>query len=329
MIVDVHTHVYPKVFIPRIAELSSRYEYRVKFNAEGLPTIYRNGVDYGPIVEPSFGPAGRIARLDAAGIDMQLLTIGFPGTDLLRAEDGVPLAREINDELADVCGRHPDRFAAMATIYMQEPEEAARELERAVRELGLKGLYTYANINGVPASDPRFRPVLAKAAELDVPVIFHPVAGARHDLLKGHHFGALIGFMFETTLHFATLIYQGIYEEFPGLKMVAPHLGGALPFLAERITWGYNYPDTEHKIPRNPREYYKLLYFDTTSFYAPALDCTYALAGADRMLMGSDYPFRIGDLERAVRSIREWGRPEEEKKRILGENAVRLFRLKG
>ncbi|MFQ5913161.1 MAG: amidohydrolase family protein [Nitrospinota bacterium] len=329
MIVDIHTHLYPKTFIPRLQEFSAKYEYEITFNREGLPIIYRNGMDYGPIVEPAFDPAERIPKLDEAGIDMQLLTIGFPAADLLRPEDGVPLAREINDELADICRRHPDRFSAMATAYMKEPEEAPKELERAVRELGLKGLFTFTNIDGIPASDRRFRPVLAKAAELDVPVIFHPMVGAKHELLKGHHFGALIGFMFEITLHYSTLIYQGIYEEFPNLKLVATHLGGALPFLAERISWGYNYPDTEHNIPKNPHEYYKLMYFDTTSFYTPALDCTHVLAGPDRMLLGSDFPFRIGDLGRAVRSIREWDRPENEKKRVLGENAARLFKLKG
>ena len=328
MIVDIHTHLYPEVFIPRLQELSSQYEYEITFNDDGLPTIYLNEMDYGPIVEPTFDPSDRIAKLDKAGIDMQLLTIGFPAADLLRPEDGVPFAREINDGLAEVCSRHPDRFAAMATAYMKEAEEAAEELERAVRELGLKGLYTFVNIDGIPASDRRFRPVLAKAAELDVPVIFHPVVGAKHEVLKGHHFGSLIGFMFEITLHYSKLIYQGIYEEFPNLKLVATHLGGALPFLAERISWGYNYPDTEHNIPKNPHEYYKLLYFDTTSFYEPALDCTYVLAGADHMLLGSDFPFRIGNLGRAVQSIRDWDRPDDEKKRILGENAVRLFKLK-
>ena len=329
MIVDVHTHVYPKVFISRLEALGSKYAYEVKYDGSNLPTIYLNGVDYGPIVEPSFDPVKRIEKMDEVGMDMQLLTIGFPGAALLDAEDGIALTREMNDELGQVCRRYPDRFAAMASVYMKEPEEAARELERCVRELGLKGLFARANIDGVPMSDRRFRPVLAKAAELDVPIIFHPVAGAQHDLLKGHHFGALIGFMFETTLLFATLIYQGIFEEFPNLKLIAPHLGGTLPFLAERISWGYNYPNTEHIIPKNPYEYYKLLYFDTTSFYPPALDCTYALAGADRMLMGSDYPFRIGDLDRAVRSIQDWDRPEAEKRKVLGENAVRLFNLKG
>lgn len=327
MIVDVHTHIFPKIYISRLKELSARYDFEVKYGDTDLPTIYWNGVDYGPIVEPAFDPAERIAMLDKAGIDMQLLTNGFPNGDLLGPEDGIALVRDLNDEMAEVCTKHPDRFAGMASVYMKEPEEAAKELERAVRELGLKGLFTFANIDGTPASDRRFRPVIAKAAELDVPIIYHPVVGAKHELLKNHHFGALIGFMFEITIHYANLIYQGIYEEFPNLKMIATHLGGALPFLAERISWGYNYPGTEHNIPKSPHEYYKLLYFDTTSFYPPALDCTHTLAGADNMLMGSDFPFRIGDLNRAVTSIRDWDRPEDERKKVLGDNAVRLFKL--
>lgn len=329
MIVDVHTHIYPKMYIPRLDELSSRHEFDIKYGESGLPTIYWNGIDYGPIMEPAFDPDERIQQMDKAGMDMQILTNGFPNGELLNPEDGIALCRDLNHEMAEVCVKKSDRFAGLASVYMQEPEEAANELERAVKDLGLKGLFTVANVAGTPASDNRFRPVIAKAAELDIPIIFHPTVGAKHPLLKDHHFGALIGFMFEITIHYSKLIYQGIFEEFPNLKMVATHLGGALPFLAERISWGYNYPDTEKNIQKNPYEYYGMLYYDTTSFYKPALDCTYALAGAKKMMLGSDFPFQIGNLERAVTSIKEWGRPEDETKQILGENAVKLFKLKG
>jgi aminocarboxymuconate-semialdehyde decarboxylase len=253
--------------------------------------------------------------------------MGNPSIDMLKPEDGVPLMRAINDTIAEMVQKCPDRLVGFAAMYLKDLDAAKEEMRRATQELGLKGFSTFTNIDGVYLSERRFRPFFAEAAALQKPVFIHPLNAGPNPVLERFHLAALIGFMFETTIVATTLVYDGLLEELPELKLVFNHLGGAVPFLADRLDRGYRFPEVQKTIPKRPLEYFRRLYWDTVSFYPPAVECAHAFAGPDRLMLGSDYPFLSGDLERAVSSIEQTSLSHEDKGKILGGTARSLLGL--
>ncbi|MBI2881928.1 MAG: amidohydrolase [Candidatus Tectomicrobia bacterium] len=327
MNIDFHTHVYPTAYLETLKRVEKRYGLKLEEDEQGRIRFYHRGFDFGPISATGTDPAPRLADMDRAKIDVQVLTMGNPSIDLLEPEDGVPLMGEINDAVADLAARRPDRFVGFAAMYLKDLDAALREMRRGKKELGLKGFSTFTNVDGVYLSDRRFRPFFAEAEALDLPVFIHPLNAAPNPVLERFHLAALVGFMFETTIVAATLVFDGLLEAHPRLKLVFNHLGGAVPFLADRLERGYRFPEVQKTIPKKPGEYFKRIYWDTVSFYPPAVECAHAFAGADRLLLGSDYPFLSGDLPRAVTSIEDTRLSKEDKEKILGGTARRLLGL--
>jgi len=325
--IDFHAHVYPQVYLETLKEVQGRYGLRLEEDEEGRIRFYHRGFDFGPISATGVDPAPRLADLDAANIDFQVLTMGNPSIDLFESEDGVPLMRAINDAIAEMVRMRPDRLAGFACIGLKDLDAAVEEMRRAARELELKGFSTFTNVDGVNLSDRRFRPFFAEAETLDLPVFIHPLNSAPDPALERFHLAALVGFMFETTLVATTLVFDGLLEEHPRLKLIFNHLGGSIPFLADRLERGYRFPEVRKTIPKPPKEYFKRLYWDTVSFYPPAVECAHAFAGADHMVLGSDYPFLSGDLSRAVSSIEATALSPEDKDKILGGTARGLLSL--
>lgn len=327
MNIDCHAHVYPAVYLETLKRVQARYGLRLEEDAEGRVRFHHRGFDYGPISATGTDPAGRLADMDGAGIDLQVLTLGNPSIDLLDPADGVPLMRAVNDAIAEMVRRRPDRFAGFAAMYLKDLDAAREEMRRAVRDLGLRGFSTFTNVDGTYLSERCFRPFFAEAEALGLPVFIHPLNAGPHPALERFHLAALVGFMFETTIVATTLVYDGLLEDHPRLKLIFNHLGGAVPFLADRLDRGFRFPDVRERIPKRPLEYFRLLYWDTVSFYAPAVECARAFAGPDRLMMGSDYPFLSGDLGRAVSSIEETSLSREDKDKILGGTARKLLGL--
>jgi len=159
-------------------------------------------------------------------------------------------------------------------------------------------------------------------------MFIHPMVPAHPEPFAEFVLVPLVGFCMDTTVSVAKMVFSGLFEKYPDLTLILPHLGGVLPFLFERIDAGYrNYAECQPNIKKLPSEYFKKFYYDTVSFYEPALMCTYRAVGADHMVMGSDYPHVIGDIGRSISSILELNISPEEKEKILGENGKRILNL--
>ncbi|VAW40960.1 2-amino-3-carboxymuconate-6-semialdehyde decarboxylase, partial [hydrothermal vent metagenome] len=225
-------------------------------------------------------------------------------------------------------GRYPTRFTALAALPLQDPVAAAAELERAVTQLSLPGGMIFTNINGQTMDEVRFLPVLEKAVELDVPLFMHPTIPTHIGSLGAYRLVALIGFTQETTIAASRMLFSGLFERLPQLKIVLSHLGGHIPYIAERLALGHRiYPECRTELSQSPLETLKRFYMDTIPYAPQATQYAIEFSGADKLLLGSDYPHQIGDLPGAVTTIQKMAISEADKAKILGENAVRLLRL--
>ena len=312
--VDVHAHC---AFPQAMALLGVPYPTAPN---PGLPPVLRVDEDQVP---------ARLAAMDAQGIDMEVLSVN----PLSYAAD-VDLARQVvhlqNDGLAEVVARHPDRFAALATVALQHPELAAQQLEHAVMKLGLKGALVGGSVAGEELADPKFHPFWAKAEALEALIFIHPqgVPEAARRLRGSGGLGNVIGNPLETTIALSHLIFEGTLDCFPGLKILAAHGGGYLPSYAARSDAGVRtFPDT-YRVPlkKAPTAYLRDLYYDALVFTPEALRHLAAEVGADRIMLGTDFPYPWTD--RAVEHILETdGLSDADKLSMLGGLAERLFAL--
>jgi len=251
-----------------------------------------------------------------------------PGTHVETSQRAVALARLVNDAFATITEKRPRRFAALATLPLNEPEASVIELERAYQQLGLKGAMLFSNVNGIPLSDKRFWPLYEKAEELGAILFIHPTNPASVEGMRDFWLTPLVGFTFDTTLAAAGLVFSGVVERFPRLNWVLAHLGGAIPYIAERLDRGFHaFRECRANIRKPPSEYLKHFYYDTVNFDARALQLAIQFAGASHLLAGSDYPHQIGSLRFMLDSIRGLAISEEDRAGIFGQNAARLLRL--
>ncbi|RMF87883.1 MAG: amidohydrolase [Nitrospinota bacterium] len=326
MKIDFHNHFFPPEYLTALADGNTRVI--VKQDDQGNPLLFYAG-DYNILVPGHRDIEYRLRELDRCGVDMQVLSMTTPGVHIEEPGRGVELARIVNDAFARIMQRYPDRFVALAALPLQDPAASVKELERAVQELGLRGATLFTNINGQPLKMPDFWPLYEKAAELDVPLFFHPTSPVGVEAMEDFRLTALVGFPLDTTLAVARLVFQGVLEKLPSLKLVISHLGGAIPYLAERIDRGYEaYTECREHISAPPSHYFSHLYLDTVAFHPNSLLFALEFVGREQLLLGSDYPHQIGDLPRAVRVIEELSVPQETKEKILGQNAAALLGIK-
>lgn len=292
----------------------------------------------GPIVGPMLPllldlGAGRLARMDASGIDMQVLSLGSPGVQNFDRDTAVRLAALANDRLAAAVAAHPTRFAGLATFAPQDPAAAVRELERAVRGLGLKGALVNSHTAGEYLDAPKYRPIFEALQALDVPLYIHPrepgrtLGGPALDL-PGFTVGW--GFGVETGTHALRLISSGLFDEFPRLRIVLGHLGETLPFVLQRIDGRFRFERgmfPGKALKRAPGDYFRENFYVTTSgmnFAAP-LRATIEVLGIERVLFAIDDPFEDQDGE--VRAFDALPLTATERRKICDENVARVFRL--
>ncbi len=271
--------------------------------------------------------ATRLAAMDAQAIDMEVLSIN-PFWYAADVDQSRAIIATQNDALADLVGRHPDRFAALASVALQHPELAAEQLEHAVNRLGLKGALVGGSVEGAELSDQRFHPFWAKAEQLGVLIFLHPQGmNEAASRLKGS--GGLpnvIGNPLETTVALSHLIFEGTLDRFPGLKLCAAHGGGYLPSYAGRSDAGIlTFPHTYGvKLTKTPTAYLRDLYYDSLVFTAEGLRHLVAEVGADRVMLGTDYPYPW--TTRAVEHILETPElSDTDRAAILGGTAARLL----
>jgi len=325
LIIDFHNHFYPKAYID---ELNKGGGYAsVTKDERGRLLINYTG-DYNVVVGPHVVLDDRIKAMEKHGVDVQVLTLTTPGVERESPERGVKLARLTNDGFREIVEKHPERFTALATLPLQEPEAAVEELERAVSECGLRGAMLLSNVNGKPLDAEEFLPLYEKAVKLDVPLYIHPTSPINHGAMDDYRLVPILGFGVDTTLAVLRLVFSGVLKRLPRLKLVASHLGGVYPYLRGRIETGYNaYPECKGKITRPPSIYLKRVWMDSICYDDDVFMSAYAFVGAEKIVMGSDFPHQIGDLERSVDRISRLPIGDDEKKQILGGNAAKLLKL--
>ena len=282
---------------------------------------------------------GRIKDMDEAGIDIQVLSLSFPGVELFDAVDGTSIAKTVNNNLSEVVNRYPERFAGFATLAPQAPEEAANELERAVTELGLKGAMINGNIRGEFLDDKKYWIIFEMAQQLDVPIYIHPKIPPA-DMIKPYlaYPGlatAMSGFAAEASLHAMRLICSGVFDIYPGLKIILGHLGEALPFWLWRLDSRFQEEkasdpasaEAYKNLQKNPSQYFKDNFFVTTSgmFWEPVLTFTCSVLGIDKVLFAVDYPYE--SIKEAVEFIDSIPMGDNDKEQVCHLNAEKLLRL--
>jgi 2,3-dihydroxybenzoate decarboxylase len=278
----------------------------------------------------------RIGDMDATGIAKQVISITAPGLQVFDAHTAVGLAPDYNDELAAAVSTYPDRFAGLAAIAPQAPRAAARELERAVRKLGLKGAIINSHTHGEYLDDEKFWDIFAAAEALDVPIYIHPQApppAMIKPFLESGLDGAIFGFAVETGLHMLRLIVSGVFDRFPGLKIVVGHLGEGIPYWLFRVDFFHRgiVQTKRYKnfkpLKRKPSDYMKENFYVTTSGMAwePVILYARSVLGADRVLYAMDYPYQYVPAEVAVTD--DLPISVSDKKLLYQTNAERVFGL--
>jgi aminocarboxymuconate-semialdehyde decarboxylase len=324
-IIDFHNHYYPPEYIDAIRTGPSNI--KVTFDDQDNPVLHSPG-DKNIVVPGHRDIAFREQVLDQTGIDMQVITFTAPGTLIETPARSVELARLANDALAKIVSEHGSRFTTLATLPLNDPAGAVTEFERATNELGVAGFMLFGNANGVALSDQLFRPLYERANDAGTVMYIHPTYPVGVEAMTEHWLMPLVGFLFDTTLAAAGLVFSGVVERYPGIRWALGHLGGAIPYLAERLDRGYYaFAECRKHISKPPTEYLKQFYYDTVNFDPNALRFAIDFAGVDHLLAGSDYPHQIGSLERMVESIRALDLAPDDEAKIFGGNAAQLLGL--
>lgn len=324
-IVDFHNHFYPPEYLEALRREPT--VVRVDEDAEGNPRLHYPG-DYNVVVRGHRDIAYRQQVLDEHGVATQVLTFTTPGVQVEEAARAAAWARVVNDGLAVIVRERRPRFAALATLPLNDPEASAAELERAVVDLGLPGAMIFSNVNGVGLDDARFLPIYERADALGAVLYIHPAHPVGVEAMTDYWLMPLVGFPFDTTLAAAKIVLSGVAARFPRITWVLAHLGGAIPYLAERLDRGFHaFAECRAHIDRPPSEYLKRFYYDTVNFDPDALALAVRFAGADHLVAGSDYPHRIGSLSRMKESLAALDLAEDDRRAILSGNAARILRL--
>lgn len=325
MKIDVHNHFYPRQYLDELRKESRCAT--VTTDVQGRTLVNYAG-DYNVVDASHVDPEARIQAMDEAGIDVQIVSLTTPGVHLEEPGRAAQISRVVNDAMAEMVAKYPKRFRAFATLPMQDPKAAVAELERSVRQLGLVGAQVFTSVGERNLDSRDYWPLYELAQELDVPFFVHPTSPPGSDKMEDYRLAPLVGFCMDTTLAASRLVFSGVLEQFPRAKFILSHLGGAVPYLAERIERGWlAFSELQGSIPRSPVEYFKMMYLDTVNFDPNALMCGLGFAGPDRLLLGSDHPHQIGSIVRCAPAIASLPVDESVKEKILGGNAKGMFRI--
>jgi len=298
---------------------------KITVDAEGNPSLHYPG-DYNVAVRGHRDIDYRQEVLEREGVDAQVITLTTPGTHVEPPERAARLARLVNNSFAAIVRERSPRFSALATLPLCDPQASVSELRRAMTELHLPGAMLFSNVNGVALADSRFDSLYAEANRLGAILHIHPTDPVGVEAMTDYWLMPLVGFLFDTTLAAAKLVFAGIPERYPDIKWVLSHLGGAIPYLAERLDRGWRaFPDCRVNIDKPPSEYLRRFYFDTVHFDPNALRLAVDFAGASQILAGSDYPHQIGSIPLMKESLTALNVSASEREMITGGNAQGLY----
>jgi len=272
-------------------------------------------------------PKARLADMDAMRVDIQVISMNLP-TPAYWADGatGRRIARACNEGIAEFVAKAPDRFIGIGAVPLQDVSRSVRELSYAVNRLGLRGVAIPSNIRTRDLGEPRFRKFWAKAEELDVPVFIHPRGFTHDDRLRKYFLWNTVGQPLEEALVMASLVYEGVMDDYPDLKVVVAHGGGYLPYYPGRGDKAFDSrPETRVNIDRKPSDYLKRFYFDSVIFDREMLRTLVKRAGDTHVMMGTDYPRGEIETDPVGFVSRTSGLSASSKERIMSGNAARLF----
>jgi aminocarboxymuconate-semialdehyde decarboxylase len=321
MIIDVHAHFVDRQYCD---DLVADFGLTKQAGDKGQ-TLFRKGDrTYMWYRDDFFDPAAQIRAMDKNNVAMRLISVSTPNVYDWKGERQIMQARRTNDALAAYCNANPSRYRGLASLPLSDVAASLKELDRALDELGCVGVMIGSNVDGIAMNDPRFEPLWKRINERRVPVVEHPMFPAETAELQEYELPLRVGLMYDTTTAMARMIYSGIFERYSDFPYIAGHTGGALLMLLERLDNGYRlFPDCRKHIDKYPSEYAKRIYYDTCSFYEPALKMAHSIVGADHLLWGSDSPFLGAD----TRHIDKIDFSVGDKAKILGDNAQRIFKI--
>lgn len=333
MIIDVFNHFMPRAILDRLKDLVPGHPALTAFPE--LPTLWD--------IE------ARLRLMDAFDGMQQILSLANPPIEALGPPTLTPeLARIANDGLAEICRRHPDRFPAfIASMPMNNIEASIAEAERAIRTLGAKGIQVFTNMLGKPLSLPEFRPLFRAMTQHDLPVWIHPIRGPQFadyatEQVSENEIWFTFGWPYETTACVTRLIYSGLFDELPNLKIITHHMGGMVPYYAGKIELGFSqifFGETgvnpvaqKAGLKKPPIDYYRMLYADTAlNGSAPATRCGHAFFTTGHCLFATDAPFDAEEgrllMRETINAVTALEIPAAEKERIFSGNIRALLRL--
>ncbi|MBT3915855.1 MAG: amidohydrolase [Rhodospirillaceae bacterium] len=321
-VIDVHTHMLNDRWLSSILEHGGRYSLK---ELGSQRVIHYDDAPFMTLMDPMFDYAQRIIDMDKAGVDLAVVSLTCPSVYWGGEEVSTATAQMMNDDMADQQATYPDRIRWFATLPWQYPERAIAELERAC-EKGAVGVFVSASVTGMSLTNPTFASIWEAIDQRELPVLVHPGAPpgiAEMDMGK-YNLAFSVGFMFDTTLAISRMIYDGFFDRYQKVKIIACHAGGALPYLVGRLDTAFdNMPPCRDVISERPSTYFERLYFDSLAYTQEALELCLHVSGSDRLLYGSDYPHNVGDMPGCLARVDALA-PDIAQK-VRGKNAIQLF----
>ena len=296
MRIDVHSHVIPSRMVNQIARAPQEFAARIEGENDARKVIHEQGYVY-PLFREFHDAEAKLESMDRKGLDISLISPAPPMFYYWADVDlAVKAAGLVNDGIADMVAVKPSRLRGMATIPLQHPDAAIAEMERVVREYDFKAIEIGTSVEGVQLAEPKFRPILRRAQELDLFVFAHPYYVGAKQGLENFYLTNLIGNPLDTTVMLANLMYSGALDELPELKICLAHGGGFAPYQIGRLVHGHKVrPEARRASASSPKDLLRRLYFDSLVFDPQALRYLIDLVGADHVCIGTDSPFDMGD----------------------------------
>lgn len=324
-IIDIHTHAYSLRWIESLRQFGG--EYTLKLRPDGHEEIFRGDT---PVAFPQPGHFDyelRLKQMDATGIDISIVSLTCPNVYWGDEETSCTVAMESNTTMAEAQSTYPDRIRWFSSLPWEYPQRAVEELKRSC-DAGTSGVMVLANINGRSLTDPAFEPVWQAIDDRALPVLLHPTDPPGAHLMDMGEFDLSwsVGFMFDTTLAVTRMIFDGFFDRYKNLKLIASHGGGALPYLIGRFEKGDEVELAQRRrMQRKPVDYLRHLYYDCINYDAGALQYLISVVGAERVMFGTDWPHQVFDTEGAKRNTAAL--PEDQCVAIRSLNAEKVFNL--
>jgi len=322
-VIDVHTHIFTHNWLELLKKKGGAYNIQTR--PDGQQEIFRGDT---PVVIPQKGHFDydlRIKHMDAAGIDISVVSLTCPNVYWGDEETSCLAARESNDTLAQAQRDYPNRIRWFTSLPWEYPQAALEELKRTC-DNGASGVMVLANIAGRSLTDPMFAPIWAEIDRRALPVLVHPTDPPGTDMMDMTKFDLSwsVGFMFDTTLAITRMIFEGFFDQYPNLKIIASHAGGALPYLAGRFEKGHEVEIPQRrKMQRTPIDYLRHIYYDCISYSPKSLEFLISVVGADRVMFGTDWPHQVHDTKGSFANTERL--PQEQCEAVRGANALRVF----